>query len=210
MNATGRTKHKHSALNERNFVYSARVMLRIVSCLLLSIGFLTSCSRSEPSTGLPESCTESSSPYVDYAASQLREAVAFAFGYETYANTKGENSLWNNAIETNLRFANTSIQVWLAKNPECHKEDVALFASALAKLDSKPFRSKAVPSVKKLVESGYRASQALKLDITYAPIPGPDTNSGDIAVPRPADVVAQYKKYDDLYMRISIDASNSE
>ena len=203
-------KVKNSITSTSQLIFSARKVVATLTSMLISIGCLTSCSKSETTAGLPESCTASSNPYLDYSASQIREAVAFAYGYDAYANVKGENLLSNGIIETNLRFANTSLKTWFNKNPECLKDDVAIFANALAELDSRPFTSKDVSSVKKLVKSGYGASQAIRRDVTYAPIPGPDTDSGDVAVPRPSDVVAKYKKYDDVSMRISIDASNSE
>ena len=178
-------------------------------CTILCLGLITSCTKSTTPGGLPAACASSSSPYLEYTAGQIRQAVAFAYGYEAYRGTDGENGLNNLMIGPEVRYANISLNVWLKAHSECRVGAVAKLADALAAIDDSPFGSKDLPAVKALSFVGVGASDSLGLSIGFSPIPGPDTNNQDVYVPRPVDVVGTPKSYDDREMIISLNAKNT-
>jgi len=160
--------------------------------------------------GLSSTCESNSEPYFNYAASQIRTAGGELAIYNSGLDSGiKENSLANGYTSIWIRFASESMRVWLKLHPECRKGAVETFTSKLMKLDSAPFRQSNLKDLKELLALGGKASTTLGSSVTFDLDSNASTDS-TVGYPRPPDVIATHKSFDNQLVSSGIDATNSE
>ena len=169
---------------------------------------VSACGTSNTSGGLPSTCTSSSDPYFNYAASQIRQAGGELAIYNGALDEGSkENSLANDFTSEWIRFSSESMRVWLTSHQECRTGSVKIFTSKLQKLDSAPFRQRNLKDLKELLALGNKASVDLGSSVTFDL---ESTSSTDNDIPRPPDVMGTHKSFDSQVVYWGIEAGNAQ